>query len=110
MQKIRVPQNSFQFGEVSDSLIMRTDTAVYSSSAQKVQNMIITAEGSAKKRQGTKRHYGSYGITYNASSNYKYQSRLFPFIFDNNEQYIISVEHQKVNCFRVVDEDTVTLV
>ena len=56
MQKIRVPQNSFQFGEVSDSLIMRTDTAIYTSSAQKVQNMIVTAEGSAKKRQGTKVH------------------------------------------------------
>ena len=109
MQKIRVPQNSFQFGEVSDSLIMRTDTAIYTSSAQKVQNMIVTAEGSAKKRQGTYRHY-DYGIDYNSSSSYKYQSRLFPFVFDNNEQYIISIEHQKVRCFRVVDEDTVTLV
>ena len=109
MQKIRVPQNSFQFGEVSDSLIMRTDTAIYTSSAQKVQNMIITAEGSAKKRQGTKRYY-DYGINYSSSSSYKYQSRLFPFVFDNNEQYIISIEHQKVRCFRVVDEDTVTLV
>jgi len=110
VQKIRVPQNSFQFGEVSDSLIMRTDTAIYTSSAQKVQNMIVTAEGSAKKRQGTKVRYSSYGITYSSSSSYKYQSRLFPFIFDNNEQYIISVEHQKVRCFRVVDDDTVTLV
>ena len=109
MQKIRVPQNSFQFGEVSDSLIMRTDTAIYTSSAQKVQNMIVTAEGSAKKRQGTYRHY-QYGIQYSHLSSQRYQSRLFPFIFDNNEQYIISIEHQKVRCFRVVDDDTVTLV
>ena len=110
MQKIRVPQNSFQFGEVSDSLIMRTDTAIYTSSAQKVQNMIVTAEGSAKKRQGTIYHYNYSDITYNSSSSYKYQSRLFPFVFDNNEQYIISIEHQKVRCFRVEDADTVTLV
>lgn len=109
MQKIRVPQNSFQFGEVSDSLIMRTDTAIYTSSAQKVQNMIVTAEGSARKRQGTKRYY-DYGIDYSSSSSQKYQSRLFPFVFDNNEQYIISIEHEKVRCFRVVDADTVTLV
>ena len=107
MQKIRVPQNSFQFGEVSDSLIMRTDTGIYTSSAQKVENMIITAEGSARKRQGLK-HIYDYSITYDASN--PDQSHLFPFVFDNNEQYIISVEHAKVRCFRVVDADTVSLV
>ena len=107
MQKIRVPQNSFQFGEVSDSLIMRTDTNIYTSSAQKLQNMIVTVEGSAKKRQGTKRHF-NYGITFNSS--HKCQSRLVPFVFDNNEQYVISIEHQQVRCFRVVDADTLTLV
>jgi len=107
VQKIRVPQNSFQFGEVSDSLIMRTDTGVYTSSAQKIQNMIVTTEGSARKRQGLK-HIYDYSITYD--SDYPDQSHLFPFIFDNNEQYIISIEHQKVRCLRVVDADTVTLV
>jgi len=107
VQKIRVPQNSFQFGEVSDSLVMRTDTGIYTSSAQKVENMIITAEGSARKRQGLK-HIYDYSITYDASN--PDQSHLFPFVFDNNEQYIISVEHAKVRCFRVVDADTVSLV
>ena len=107
MQKIRVPQNSFQFGEVSDSLIMRTDTGIYTSSAQKIENMIITAEGSARKRQGLK-HIYDYSITYDANN--PDQSHLFPFVFDNNEQYIISVEHAKVRCFRVVDADTVSLV
>ena len=33
---------------------MRTDTAIYTSSAQKVQNMIVTAEGSAKETSGNK--------------------------------------------------------
>ena len=107
MQKVRVPQNSFQFGEVSDSLKMRTDTGVYTGSAQKVENMIITAEGSAKKRTGLK-HIYDYSVNYDAS--YPNQSHLFPFIFDNNEQYIISIEHQKVRCFRIVDSTTTTLV
>ena len=80
MQKVRVPQNSFQFGEVSDSLIMRTDTGVYTGSAQKVENFIITAEGSARKRQGLK-HIYDYSITYD--SNNPDQSNLFPFIFDS---------------------------
>ena len=107
MQKVRVPQNSFQFGEVSDSLKMRTDTGVYTGSAQKVENMIITVEGSAKKRTGLK-HVYDYSITYDSSN--PNQSHLFSFVFDNNEQYIISIEHEKVRCFRVVDATTVSLV
>lgn len=109
MQKIRVPQNSFQFGEVSDSLIMRTDTGIYTSSAQKLENMIVTAEGSVKKRKGLK-HIYDYGISFVGLGTYRVRSKLFPFIFDDNEQYIISVEHNQIRCFRVVDEDTVTLV
>jgi len=31
---------------------------------------------------------------------------LFPFVFDENEEYIISIEHQKVRCFRVEDGTT----
>jgi hypothetical protein len=62
MQKARIPQNSFQFGEVSDSLVMRTDTAIYTGSAQKVENMVITVEGGAKKRTGLK-HIYDYSIT-----------------------------------------------
>ena len=107
MQKVRVPQNSFQFGEVSDSLIMRTDTGIYTGSAQKIENMVVTAEGSARKRQGLK-HIYDYSITYDANN--PDQSNLFPFIFDNNEQYIISIEHAKVRCFRIVDSTTVSLV
>ena len=69
--------------------------------------MIVTAEGSARKRQGLK-HIYDYSITYDANN--PDQSNLFPFIFDNNEQYIISIEHAKVRCFRIVDSTTVSLV
>jgi hypothetical protein len=105
MQKVRVPQNSFQFGEISDSLIMRTDSAVYVSSAQRVENMLVTAEGSLKKRHGLKNHY-NYSITYNGT--YPEQSHLFKFEFDDNESYVISVEHQKVRCFFLDDAGTYT--
>ena len=105
MQKVRVPQNSFQFGEISDSLIMRTDSAVYVSSAQRVENMIVTSEGALKKRHGLKNHY-NYSITYNGT--YPEQSHLFKFEFDDNESYVISVEHQKVRCFFLDDAGTYT--
>ena len=108
MQKIRVPVSSFQFGEVSDSLIMRTDTAVYNASAQRLENMVVMAEGSVKKRYGMK-HIYDYSITYSSSN--PEQSHLYPFVFDENEEYIISIEHQKVRCFRLIDgSDTVSLV
>jgi hypothetical protein len=105
MQKVRVPQNSFQFGEISDSLIMRTDSPVYTSSAQRVENMVVTAEGALKKRQGLKNHY-DYSLTYNAT--YPEQSHLFKFEFDDNESYVISVEHEKVRCFFLDNAGTYT--
>ena len=233
MQKIRVPISSFQYGEVSDSLIMRTDTAVYNSSAQSLQNMVVMAEGSVKKRYGLK-HIYDYGLRYVASDgtgtadddgivtqftnagetsftlngafvssgtasfgtagrfvtfyndnnaspgnpipsalnlvltitgtdiyglaqtetidlddntatytstksfktvtavsintaptnfnlkvgvtatldyiNKEEQSHLFPFVFDENEEYIISIEHQRVRCFRLLTDGTISLV
>ena len=107
MQKVRVPINSFQYGEVSDSLVMRTDTAIYAASAQRVENLLVMAEGSVKKRTGL-RHAYTYGLTYSASDPVK--SCLASFIYDDNEQYIVSIEHQKLRFFRIVDADTITLV
>ena len=107
MQKVRVVQNSFQFGEVSDSLIMRTDSPVYGASAQRVENMIVTAEGSLKKRYGLK-HIYDYSLTYNSA--HPAQSHLFKFEFDENEKYVVSVENQKVRCFQLETSGAVTLV
>ena len=107
MQKVRVPINSFQYGEVSDSLLMRTDTNIYGQSAQRLENLLVMSEGSVKKRHGLK-HIYDYSIAYDASN--KDQSRLFRFDFDDNEQYVISVEHQKIRCFQLETSGAVTLV
>lgn len=107
MQKVRVPISSFQYGEVSGSMLMRTDSAVYASSAQSLQNMVVMAEGSVVKRHGLK-HIYNYNITYNSAA--PGQSHLFKFIYDDNEAYIISVEHQKVRCFQLESNGDVTLV
>ena len=106
MQKVRVPINSFQYGEVSDSMVMRTDTPVYTQSASRVENFIITPEGALKKRPGLK-HIYDYNITYDVNN--PAQSHLFKFVFDDNEEYIISVEHQKLRAFRLEADGTVSL-
>ena len=105
MQKVRVPISSFQYGEVSDSLLMRTDSPVYAQSAQRLENMIVMAEGSIKKRYGLK-HIYDYGLSGVGTA----QSHLFRFIFDSNEEYVISVEEGKVRCFQLETDGSVTLV
>ena len=107
MQKVRVVQNSFQFGEVSDSLIMRTDSPVYGASAQTVQNMVVTSEGALKKRHGLK-HIENRTISYQSA--YPHQSQLFPFLFDNNEEYLISIEHAAIKIWRLLSGGTLDSV
>ena len=57
MRKLRVPITNLQFGEVSPSLISRTDTQVYANSAQKVENFFLRAEGGVIKRPGLSNLY-----------------------------------------------------
>lgn len=108
MQKLRVPINSFQFGEVSGSLLMRTDSPVYASSAQSLQNMIVMSEGSVKKRDGLKHLYNYTDITFDPD--HPAQSHLFAFRFSDDEQYIISIEASKIRCFHLELDGDVTLV
>jgi hypothetical protein len=103
MQKVRVPLTNFQFGEISPSLLSRTDTGVYSASAQRVKNFLLRSEGGVIKRSGTRQIYRFSDITYDATKSQ--QSRLLSFVFSDDEQYIISLEHQKVRIF-IIDPDT----
>lgn len=97
MRKVRVPVTNFAFGEVSQSTIMRTDTPIYTASAQRVENMFMLSEGGVKRRPGLERIAKLDGITRDKS--YTFQSRLLPFIFSGREQYIVSLEHQQVRVF-----------
>jgi len=107
MRKIRVPINSFQYGEVSRSAMMRTDSPIYNSSVQSLKNMVITAEGAVLKRRGMKFHARLSGITKDDTKTF--QSHLVQFVFSEDEQYIISIENAQVRCFRI-SGSTVTLV
>lgn len=98
MQKVRVPLTNFQFGEVSPSLYSRTDTAIYNQSAQRVKNFFLRSEGGVVKRSGLENLY-KYDITVDTSK--IQQSRLLPFVFSDDEQYIISLEHQKIRIFQI---------
>ena len=98
MQKVRVPLTNFAFGEVSPSLYSRTDSPVYNQSAQRVKNFFIRSEGGVIKRSGLQNIY-QYDTTINEAK--VQQCRLLPFIFSDDEKYIISLEHAKVRVFQI---------
>ena len=87
MQKVRVPLTNFAFGEVSPSLLSRVDLPIYNQSAQRIENFFLRAEGGVIKRSGLEYVY-EYDITVDTSK--RQQSRLVPFIFSDDEQYIVA--------------------
>lgn len=98
MRKVRVPLTNFAFGEVSPSLISRTDAPVYTQSAQKIENFFLRSEGGIVKRAGLE-HVYEFDTTIDSTKTQ--QVRLLPFIFSDDEQYIISLEHQQIRAFRI---------
>lgn len=107
MRKIRVPINSFQYGEVSRSAMMRMDSPIYNASAQSIKNMVVMAEGGLMKRPGLKNQYRFPDITQDTSK--VFQSFLATFVFSDDERYVISIENQQIRCFRIVN-GSLTLV
>jgi len=106
MQKSKVALTNFQFGEVSPSLISRTDTRVYNNSAQKIENFFLRAEGGVIKRAGLSKIY-EFDTSIDTAK--VQQHRLVPFIFSDDERYIVSLEHQKIRVFSIDTSNNVTL-
>ncbi len=98
MARIRVPISNFQFGEISPSLVSRTDTPIYANSAKKVENFFLRNEGGLLKRNGTKKIY-EFDTT--VSSSVTQQLRIVPFIFSDDERYIVSLENLKIRIFQI---------
>ena len=73
MARLRIPLNNFAFGEINPSLTSRTDTPVYVSAAESVQNFFIRSEGGVISRPGTKR---IYNFTQTFDSSVQQQIRL----------------------------------
>tara|TARA_B100000902_G_scaffold396288_1_gene456906 strand:- start:2009 stop:4285 length:2277 start_codon:yes stop_codon:yes gene_type:complete len=106
MPRIRVPISNFQFGEVSPSLVSRTDTNVYQNAGKQVENFFLKNEGGLVKRFGTTKIYEFDTVP--DTANYIQQHRLIPFIFSDDEKYLISMEDLKIRCF-FIDPSTKAL-
>lgn len=97
MQKARIPITNFQYGEISPSLVARTDSPIYNSSAQSVKNFFIRTEGGVAKRGGFQALHDFTAVTEDTSI--RQQVRLIPFVFSDDEQYVIAFSHQKCEIF-----------
>ena len=100
MARVRVPLNNFQFGEVSPALTSRTDTKVYTNAAEQVRNFFIRSEGGLKKRTGTKR-WANFGSNPSHSTSLRQSVRIEPFIFSDDEKYIIAFSNTRIEIFQI---------
>jgi len=100
MARVRIPLNNFSFGEVNPSLSSRTDNAIYAQSGEKVENFFIRPEGGLKKRAGTWLH-DSIPHEGMSSSTSNMDVRLEPFVFSDDEKYIIAFDDGGFTPYRV---------
>jgi len=100
MARIRIPQNSFQFGEVSPTLTSRTDSPVYKNAAERIRNFFIRSEGGVTKRPGTKRWH-NFASSPSYDSNLRQTVRIEPFTFSDDEQYIIAFSNTRIEIFQI---------
>ena len=109
MARIRVPLNNFQFGEVSPALTSRTDTKVYTNAAEQVRNFFIRSEGGLKKRTGTKR-WANFGSNPSYDSALRMNVRIEPFIFSDDEKYIIAFSNTRIDIFQIDPANGLSLI
>ena len=102
MARVSVPLSNFQFGEISPSLLSRTDTNIYRAAAKRVENFFLRNEGGLLKRYGTRRIY-EFDTTVDSSK--LFQHKLVPYIFSDDERYIVSLENEKIRVF-IIDPST----
>jgi hypothetical protein len=81
MPKSNTIKPSFAAGEISPLLRGRSDTQKYAAGVETCENFIITPQGAARRRPGTK-YLGDAG-----GSNTK--TRVYPFRFSNTDSYIL---------------------
>lgn len=73
-------QASFSIGEIAPELQARTDLEIFKQALKRCRNFIVNRLGSLSNRPGFRRVFGSFE---------KNTTKLIPFRFSNDEQYIL---------------------
>ncbi len=91
MPGAQIAQTAFNGGEISPLSIGRTDIATYRHSVLRLENFLATPTGPVERRMGT-RFVAEVADSDKAS-------RLIPFVFSNEESYILELSEFKIRVF-----------
>ena len=89
---VRTFQTAFTGGELSPQLHARTDFAKLGQGAERLKNMVVRPHGGASRRPG------SYYIADSADP--EARSWLYPFIFSNEQAYVLEFAPLVLRAFR----------
>ena len=92
-------QSNFNGGQISNRLAARVDVDKYRASCKEMTNFLVTPEGPAERRSGTKYVASAADATK--------KSRLHPFIVSNDTSYILEFSNLNVRMFKDGEEMTV---
>jgi len=81
LAQVKPAMTSFNAGEVSPLLLMRSDYAKYDNSCKKLQNMLVLSQGPVMRRPGTK-----YIAEVKDSAD---SVKLIPFVYSKTDAYIL---------------------
>lgn len=89
MARVRTIQASFAAGELSPTLLGRTDLAEYANGAQRLRNVYVTSQGGVFRREGTMYVDPTEGV-----------SRLVAFQFSDVANYLLVFTEGKISVYR----------
>ena len=105
MRKVRTLQTNFASGQLDPLMAARSDTKSYVNGAETLTNVMNLVQGGVKRRMGMK----NLGLAYD----HKAASRLIPFVFNDEQQYLISTRYDNNSSSGAViiqDPDTGNIV
>lgn len=91
MPRIVSLQNAFVGGEISPRLFGRSDIQKYRIAARSLENWILTPQGTLVRRSGTRYVAPAKGLD---------SARLIPFIFSDQQAYVIELCHCTARFYR----------
>lgn len=83
MPRVTLNETNFAFGEISPRLIGRTDMPQYPLAVETMENVLVTAQGGARSRDGT--------LLASTTKSGVNVTRLIPFIADSGNAFMLEV-------------------
>tara|TARA_X000001382_G_scaffold23319_4_gene14219 strand:+ start:2633 stop:4651 length:2019 start_codon:yes stop_codon:yes gene_type:complete len=98
MAQIKLVQNSFTSGEVGTYLDARQDLDIYKTGAKTIENFFVLPQGGLLRRGGFE--YISGVSSTEAETGFSSHSRLIPFRFSTEQEYVLIFETGKFTVVR----------